>query len=180
MAEELDPTENWDKEKTPAALSYTWDWFSYHANQRLTAFHYFLIIVGILATGYVTSFEKDLYLIQAILGSVGVLISVAFLLLDVRNEVLVNDARKELWNLEGALGMKEGIYRGDKNKDGKTRSKTLMKVIPNSHSFWLRTIEFITLILFFGATMLGVESYKVYGTRGPDKEYRIHVSHDAH
>jgi hypothetical protein len=168
-----DVSEQWDPNISPHVLKYAWDWFSYHANQRLTAFHYFLIIVGILATGYATSFEKDLYLLQAVLGSVGVLISAAFLALDVRNTELVDDARKELWKLEGALGMKEGIYRMDENGKHEKRPKRRWKVIPISHSFWLRTIEFITLILFLVAALVGIDSCKVHGTHASYREYRV-------
>lgn len=34
------------------AYKYAWDWFSYHAAQRLTTFRFFLIIIGVVVVGY--------------------------------------------------------------------------------------------------------------------------------
>lgn len=193
---DFDPTLKWDPKRTPPTLTYAWAWFSYHANQRLTAFHYFLIIVGILATGYATSLEKDLYLMQVILGTVGITISVAFLALDVRNATLVNDGRDALWNLEGVLRMELGIYRRDEPTKNVFREKKapLFKFLPwetnskltesklfkcklsISHSFWLRTIQWITLALFFFATIIGVVNcITARGISGSDKEHRVRI-----
>ncbi len=108
-----DPITKFDQEKTPAILTYAWNWFSYHANQRLTAFHYFLIIVGFLVAGYTTSLDKQLYTMQAAIGLVGVLISIAFLALDIRNEQLVDDGRDALRKLEQALEMEKGLHSAD-------------------------------------------------------------------
>ena len=194
---DFDPSLKWDEKRTPPTLTYAWAWFSYHANQRLTAFHYFLIIVGILATGYATSLEKDLYLMQVILGLVGIIISLAFLALDVRNTRLVDDGREALWDLEGALRMEKGIYRKDddsnhvlrekkaplsdfipwetisKTKEG---NKRFNKKLSISHSFWLRTIHWTALVLFFFATIIGaINCYTARGISGPAKEYRVRI-----
>src|SRR5262245_11862963 len=112
-ADASDPITKYDPQNTPVLLTYAWNWFNYHANQRLTAFHYFLIIVGFLVAGYIPCFEKNFYGLQVVLGFVGFLISIAFLALDARNEQLVNDGRDALRKLEQALSMGRGINLAD-------------------------------------------------------------------
>jgi hypothetical protein len=45
-------------DKHKAELDYAWDWFKYHASQRLTAFNFFLIMVGFLLVGYAHAIDK--------------------------------------------------------------------------------------------------------------------------
>lgn len=172
-----DPIVQWDKEKFAPALTYAWNWFSYHANQRLMAFHYFLIIVGILATGYVTCLDKRLYLMQVVIGLAGVLVSIAFLALDIRNTVLVDDGRDALRKLERALGMGTGIHRADYDRPKETPivdltgwlpmpGKLTNKKVSISHSSWLRNIERLIFCLFLFATIYGVFGWICYGSRG--------------
>lgn len=170
-----DPIFEFEPQKTPPTLTYAWNWFSYHAQQRLTAFHYFLIIVGFLIAGYITSLENDLYVVQAILGLVGVLISIAFLALDVRNTQLVDDGRDALRKIEKALNMETGIHRADYGRAKKALLRELLlddwlktssqRKIRISHGFWLRSIERVALLLFFAAFLVGVWNCSWYIAR---------------
>ena len=45
----VDEEENSIDEK---AQNYAWNWFEYHAGQRLTSFNYFLILIGVVVVGY--------------------------------------------------------------------------------------------------------------------------------
>lgn len=166
-----DPIVQFEKEKTPPTVTYAWNWFSYHAQQRLTAFHYFLIIVGFLIAGYITALEKNLYAMQAVLGLVGVLISIAFLALDVRNTQLVDDGRDALRKIEKALNMETGIHRADYDRPKEALLRELLldgwlqtssqRKIRISHGFWLRSIERVAvlLFLFFAAFLVGVWNF---------------------
>lgn len=44
---------------------YAWDWFAYHAGQRLTTFNFFLVIVGVLTVGLV----KPSLIVRSVLAS---------------------------------------------------------------------------------------------------------------
>jgi hypothetical protein len=181
--EELDardadsPLIKWDGDKTRERLWYAWNWFSYHANQRLAAFNYFLVIVAVLTTGYLTCVDKLFYMMQTILGIVGVLISLAFLALDFRNEQLVDHSRHALRALERSIEVE--IHRLDYNPSEK--KLPLLRVlfglhiapdkadphapppsnwrervrIPIQHSVWLKIIERAAMILFLLATIHG-------------------------
>lgn len=173
-----DPIRGWNSNTTVPTLNYAWNWFSYHANQRLTAFNYFLIIVGFLATGYITSLEKGLNIVQIAIGFFGILISIAFLVLDIRNEQLVNDGRDALRKLEVALGMEKGtgIHRADYDCNRwytswrelliGGQSGSPKRQIITKHTSWLRFIERMALILFFAAFLYGAYNSWRYGPRG--------------
>jgi hypothetical protein len=39
-------------------MKYAWDWFQYHADQRLKAFNYFVVVSGILIAAYGAAMQK--------------------------------------------------------------------------------------------------------------------------
>ena len=86
--------------ETELALKYAWDWFHYHASQRLTAFRFYLIIVAAILAGYINSFDNELYPFSSVLALIGAIVSFVFLQLDRRNEELVNHGRDLLDELE--------------------------------------------------------------------------------
>jgi hypothetical protein len=164
-ADRTDTLTHWHPERTDVTLKYAWNWFAYHASQRLQAFNFFLLILAALATGYLTALDKDYGLLQIAIGVAGILISFAFLALDFRNEQLVTDGRHALRQLERALGTE--IHRSDYDRlIARSLSELLFGVdwpisiarwpVSIRHSDWLRRIERFALILFVIATIVGV------------------------
>jgi hypothetical protein len=94
-----------EDKKLELELTYAWDWFQYHAAQRLTAFHFFLIIVSLVAVAYAQSVDKGLEIFGTAAASLGALIAVGFWIIDVRNEELVLCGRAALDGLEEALSV---------------------------------------------------------------------------
>lgn len=112
---------------------YSWKWFSYHATQRLTAFHYFLLIAGGLVVGYIRCVELQQWAVALSLSIFGAVISVAFFCLDCRNKDLVDRSQAGLDKVEDKLGI--CIRRAD----DQNRRRLL------SHSTWFRLIELLTM-----------------------------------
>ena len=79
--------------------AYAWEWFKYHAGQRISMFNYFLVAVGILASAFMASWKLEPWMAQGI-GILGMVWSIAFLLLDVRNRQLVHMGEDVLEHLE--------------------------------------------------------------------------------
>jgi hypothetical protein len=175
LASASDPACVWDKDLTDARITYAWNWFGYHASQRLQAFNFFLIIVAVLTSGYFTALDKDNAYMQIAVGLAGMVISYGFLALDFRNAQLVDDARYALRNLERALEM--DIHRSDYSRAIKlARSELLfgmeqwplrlshlplvgkpfVKQVPVRHTVHLRRIERFVLLLFFLGTTAGI------------------------
>ena len=85
-------------------FDYAWKWFEFHAKQRTTMFHYFLLITGILANAFVGLLEvrqNNVWVWALGIGLLGVFTSLTFFLLDVRNKQLVKIGQEALNQLEG-------------------------------------------------------------------------------
>jgi hypothetical protein len=130
-------------------FDYAWGWFQHHASQRLTAFNFFLVIVGLLLVGYAQAIDHTWTAFGVGIGILGALVAAGFLALDVRNFELVIRGRDALEELE--LGMTIRLSRCEENREklgealgqgpmsrwlaaGKARRKTF------THRFWLRLI----------------------------------------
>ncbi len=147
---------------------YAWDWFSYHAGQRLTTFRFFLIMIGVVIVGYFKCVELYWPRFGIVMGSFGALIAVAFWLLEIRNEELVNCGRAALDQLEERMQLK--IRKSDENRQCLERSlgivsRPLYCIIPKGcrdklvkHRFWLRMIH--------GVAFAGFVLAAVYAGRG--------------
>jgi hypothetical protein len=81
-------------------FDYAWGWFQYHASQRLTAFNFFLVIVGFLLVGYAQAVDHDWKGLGFGLGAFGAFVALAFLMLDIRNAALVRRGKDALETLE--------------------------------------------------------------------------------
>jgi hypothetical protein len=148
--------------KSEIAFKYAWDWFSYHAAQRLNAFHFFLIITGFVVLGYSTSMElgQKGQLLGFFLGLFGALTSIAFMTLDLRNTELVKCGRVALDKLEGKVELT--IRKDDENRKyfltGCPILKPLLKPIVK-HSFWFRLIQLLTSIAFLFAAIYALRGF---------------------
>src|SRR3989339_1452578 len=141
-------------------LKYAWDWFSYHANQRLTAFHFFLIILSATIIGYTNTLEK-FPLVSASIGLLGIGVSFAFYVLDIRNEELVGCGRHALDELEKQLDVK--IRENDAKRsylfetlEGAGIFAAWLKKWDNkkiSHRHMFRCLELTVMILSIIATI---------------------------
>ena len=89
------------------ARAYAWNWFEYHASQRMTVFRFFLIFAAILSAGYVQVVDKE-PMIGAALGVFLSFIVVAFWRLDQRNVALIKLAEAHLKDHENRLALEVG------------------------------------------------------------------------
>jgi hypothetical protein len=126
-----------------ARLTYAWEWFKYHASQRISMFNYFLIITGILANAYVALFKDGSQALITrggwVLGAIGALTAIGFVMLDVRNKALVDRGTSVLEQLE-----KEAVFGGDASRlAGGPDPSVLFK-----HTGWIRGIEIVIAIVF--------------------------------
>lgn len=126
---------------------YAWSWFEYHAGQRLVAFRFFLIVLGVLVLGVSTGVKDGEVFLASTISAFGVFISFAFLMLEIRNEDLVNIGRDALIHLEQSdeslkANSKLQLLHIDRNRN-----------ILISHKFWLRVIYLVCIALFLVATL---------------------------
>ncbi len=67
------------------AFEHAWEWFHFHADQRLKVFNFYLIIVGALIAGTLTVLEKERYAASALLCMIWLVTTFLFFKLDQRN-----------------------------------------------------------------------------------------------
>jgi len=78
-------------------LKYAWDYFHFHASQRLTTFNFYLVICGLIIAAYAAALrDSQDTSVALLLGFVLSLMSFVFWKLDRRN-------RQMIWNAEQAL-----------------------------------------------------------------------------
>ncbi|MBZ9577996.1 deoxyribose-phosphate aldolase [Patescibacteria group bacterium] len=102
-----------------AVLKYTWDWFSYHANQRMVALRFFIIIMGAIGYIFILGISKPNFLLILIFGLLCIGIAKLFWIIDVRNRELVQCARDVLDKLEEKMGWVEddiAVRRKDRGR----------------------------------------------------------------
>lgn len=155
-----------EEDRLGIELDYAWQWFKYHADQRLKAFHFFLVIVGLLANAFTQSIAHESQVGAIGIGIFGVVVAFAFWILDIRNEELVYCGRAALDELENYLRIR--IRRDDRARKhlgtaigDRWLSKRIYPWVRGdprreyifSHRRWLRGIESIVGIFFFAATI---------------------------
>lgn len=128
-------------------FKYAWEWFSYHARQRLTAFNFFLILMSAVVVGYTQAVNNDLPSLGAVLGALGTFVALAFWAMDVRNEELVCCGRAALDQLEDELRVS---IRQQDNERAHLKDAMLgpiaAKIYPRvgaetfTHRVWLRQV----------------------------------------
>lgn len=149
-----------------AAREYAWNWFAYHAGQRQAVFRFYVILSGVVSTGYITtanSTNTDLQSISFIFGLVLVVLSFLFWRLDVRSIVLIKLAESFLKIEEKRLGTAldtDQILLATKSDEG--RDKIYFRKI---YSF-----RQVYQIVFSGVGALGAAIF-VWGGIGPVKNW---------
>lgn len=79
-----------DKPITLGAIhDYGWNWFSYHAQQRMTVFRFYFLLVGVLTVGYYQSLNGKLPALGFGFAVLGMVFSFLFWRLDQRTRELV-------------------------------------------------------------------------------------------
>lgn len=135
-----------------------WDWYKYHADQRLRSFNFFIVFVGglVLLLGS-ASISGHLVLARTASG-LGILLSLGFFMLDVRNAQLVDVTFDSIEDKDGTLG--EIIRRADlatitwKEIQFYRRDRGILTNI-SRHKFVLRTVMLAAAVVFVIFTIIG-------------------------
>jgi hypothetical protein len=91
------------------ALNHAWSWFEVHAVQRQNFVNFFLIAVAFLSAAYVGALTGKANYLAAADCLVGVVISLAFLLIDLRNRELIRASELPLMELQDRLAEAVGV-----------------------------------------------------------------------
>jgi hypothetical protein len=78
---------------------YAWNWFSYHASQRMTVFRFFFLVMGVITVGYYQTIEEQPQ-IALVLSALAAFFSIAFWRLDARTTELIKIGEALLKEIE--------------------------------------------------------------------------------
>lgn len=127
-------------------LDYAYKWFEYQAGQRLTAFNFLLVLMGALSFGYYTAYEAKAYLYATVAAVFGAFVSLAFYVLDRRNEELVDIGRRALEHIEN-------LPEFSALPEGHDPCRLSIHARTNSGYRWLRAIQLVLCGLFILASL---------------------------
>jgi hypothetical protein len=90
-------------EKLKLVHDHAWNWFAHHAEQRMTALRFFLLVIGIFAVGYYQTLNNGHYVLAAVFSVVSCCFSVLFWRLDIRTRELIKVGEDLLSQTEGEM-----------------------------------------------------------------------------
>lgn len=151
--------------KRVSQQSHAWRWFEYHARQRLTTFRFFLILLVPFGAAYLKALSEGWNGIGVAVCGGGVLVSLAFYFLEVRNEELVEGARTALDRVEEDFSVQPRALDDDREELkqalgwfwrmlGLHRVPRIVK-----HRFWFRMMFFASAVIFLVAGYFAMLGY---------------------
>jgi hypothetical protein len=87
------------------ALDHAWNWFKYHAEQRIAMFKFYIVVVGAVAVGLGSLLEKKELLLGATLSIFLAIISFCFLRIDQRTSDLIKLGERALLSEQKRLAI---------------------------------------------------------------------------
>lgn len=77
-----------------------WKYFQLHAGQRISTFHFYIVLTGLTLNATSSAIEKNNTLIALLLSAVIIVISYIFARLDIRTRSLIKHAEEIIKNIE--------------------------------------------------------------------------------
>ena len=151
-----EPKSEIDRELLQLKLDYAWRWFALHAKQRVAMFNYFLVASGILANAYGLLLREQLWEAAIVAASIGCMVGLVSLGLDVRNrqlvklgeELLTDVEEKYLFPVESLSGPADCPSSGILAREAKGKPSLLFK-----HRFLIRSLEVVVAGGFLAAVV---------------------------
>lgn len=155
-------------------LDYALGWFTHHASQRLQTFNFYLVVGTVLLLGYRSAVHDYSRWFAALLCFIGLIVTLLFFQLEVRNTELVAVGRKVLADVEreGSLVpitalvrertlLGEALGEGLANFrlhpiGGRRRASWRWRQAIATHAFVLRSVMGFGASLFFVGLVLAV------------------------
>jgi ADP-ribose pyrophosphatase YjhB (NUDIX family) len=127
------------------ARIYSWDWFKFHAQQRLTVFNFYLVFSAFLFAGFATLAVNSKYELCVLVAIAIVLVNFLFWRLDLRNTQLVKISELFLKDQEKVLASSIG-----------TNTIAIADAAENKWHRWPYSFSEIHRLLLLLAGLLGI------------------------
>lgn len=99
----MEPVMDFPTEQRNEFRKYAWDYFQFHAAQRLSTFNFFVVLSVLLTSAAMTTFQEKFYLPEggAFLGVMLMALAFVFWKMDQRNQELIKNGTEALMFLDG-------------------------------------------------------------------------------
>jgi hypothetical protein len=147
-------------------LTYAWQWFAYHAEQRMKLFHYTLIGFTLISAAIAQAVTSKEHGFGALFCAFGIVLSFIFSRLDRRNRDLVRRGEKMLRALEhhalclpveGEAEAKAsaipGLLTGHGDQDEEHWYRVDQHIVNawvGAHRFWMPMVSYVFALAFAG------------------------------
>ena len=85
------------------AIGHAWNWFKYHAEQRMILVRFYLIMAGALGAGYISVLKDNENALATVIAGFGAFVSLLFFKLDQRTARLIKLGERALAKREEVL-----------------------------------------------------------------------------
>jgi hypothetical protein len=110
---------------------HAWNWFAHHAEQRMSAFRFFILIIGIFAVGYYQTLNNGHYMLAAAFSMLSCCFSILFWRLDIRTRELIKVGEDVLSQTEIEMEKLSTIHVSILADVGGKSSKHATRLLPN-------------------------------------------------
>lgn len=128
------------------ALARASSWFQIHADQRLKVFNFYIVLLAVFVTGFMTLLKENLHQWEIIISVCLFVVTFAFKKLDQRTASLVKNAEAALEKIENTIASASGIEQVNLVKEANTKIRGQLSY---------RQIFNIIFCLGYGLAVLG-------------------------
>ena len=146
-------------------LQFAWNWFEFHAKQRMSLFNFFLIITGILANAYAIAINYHNNLLALAVCATGFVQSIGFIVFDIRSRQLTTYSEDIMEKLEREVifpdgfshpllhnGQTLGLLRRDSDnrmREGQRGGFQFLLRRVKKMKTWIRLVQLLVGVIFF-------------------------------
>jgi hypothetical protein len=87
---------------------YAWNWFQYHAGQRMNVFRFYFVVLAVLGAGYLKALDSSTPIAALIFAGISIALSFLFYRADVRSQDLIKISERYLKRSERDLSARIG------------------------------------------------------------------------
>lgn len=132
-------------------IQYLWDHWKFNADQRIKAFNFFVVFSVFADGGVFTAVEKCVHpVVLIVIGVFIIALAVAFFLMDVRSEQLVNLSLAGIKEFEGTLNPSARIFHRDAANRTSSRVHKVVRFKYAFRSLFVLQFSFGLMVVGFG------------------------------
>jgi hypothetical protein len=144
------------QDKLKVVNEYAWNWFSFHAAQRMKVFSFFFVVIGALTAAHYQTFSMPS--VAMTFAALGFVFSILFWRLDLRSRELVKLGEELLLEMEGHMRAWEiaSVELVKRANSKKTKHSAPLAQLLYSHSQVFNAVFFVIALVSAIGTLISI------------------------